>query len=113
MVFKAWKSHLGLRQFNAHSVELLQLSVMTKLLFCALVYRFCNSLELLSSEGRHVSLLRLARVFGQSAYLFAIAVLRTNPTRWLEHQLAKHIFYEQRKDRKNFFELLTTMHALG
>jgi hypothetical protein len=106
MIFKAWKSHLGLRQFNAHSAELLQLSVMTKLLFCVLVYRFCNSLELLSNNPRHVSLLRLARILGQSACLFASAVLHTNPARWLEHQLANHLFYEQRKDRKHFFELL-------
>ena len=106
MIFKAWKSHLGLRQFNAHSAELLQLSVMTKLLFCVLVYRFCNALELLSQGPRHVSLLRLARIIGQSACLFATALLGTNPARWLEHQLANHLFYEQRKDRKNFFELL-------
>jgi len=47
IIFKAWKSHLGLRQFNARSASLLRLSVMTKLLFCVSVYRFCQALELL------------------------------------------------------------------
>lgn len=106
MVFKAWKSHLGLGQFNARSASLLYLSVMIKLLFCALVYRCCNALELLGDGRRHVSLLRLARIIGQSACLFAAAIIRLAPEQWLEHHLSCHLFYEQRKDRKNFFELL-------
>jgi len=106
MVFKAWKSHLGLGQFNARSAGLLYLSVMIKLLFCALVYRCCNALELLGDGRRHVSLLRLARIIGQSACLFAAAIIRLAPEQWLEHHLSRHLFYEQRKDRKNFFELL-------
>ena len=64
MGFKAWKSHLGLGQFNARSAGLLYLSVMIKLLFCALVYRCCNALELLGDGRHHVSLLRLARIIG-------------------------------------------------
>jgi hypothetical protein len=111
MIFKAWKSHLGLRQFNAHSAGLLRLSVMIKLLFCALVYRFCNALELLGDGRRHVSLLRLARIIGQSACLFAAAVVRLAPEQWLEYHLSRHLFYEQRKDRKNFFELLAQVCA--
>ena len=111
MVFKAWKSHLGLCQFNAHSAGLLYLSVMIKLLFCALVYRFCNALELLGDGRRHVSLLRLARIISQSACLFAAAIVRLAPEQWLEHLLSRHLFYEQRKDRKNFFELLAQVCA--
>ena len=111
MIFKAWKSHLGLRQFNAHSAGLLRLSVMIKLLFCALVYRFCNALELLGDGRRHVSLLRLARIIGQSACLLAAAIVRLAPEQWLEYHLSRHLFYEQRKDRKNFFELLAQVCA--
>jgi hypothetical protein len=111
MMFKAWKSHLGLRQFNARSADLLRLSVMTKLLFCVLVYRFCNALELLGDGQRHVSLLRLARIIGQCACAFATAVLHLTPKRWLEHHLKSHLYYEKRKDRKNYFELLAEVDA--
>jgi len=107
MIFKAWKSHLGLRQFNARSASLVRLSVMTKLLFCILIYRFCNALELLGNGQEHVSLLRLARIMGQCACLFAAAVLHMSPAQWLEHHLKHHLFYDKRKDRKNFFELLS------
>ncbi len=111
MIFKAWKSHLGLRQFNARSDSLLRLSVMTKLLFCVLVYRFCQTLELLGDARRHISLLRLARIIGQCACLFAVAVLDLTPAQWLEHHLTHHLFYEQRKDRKNFFELFAELNT--
>ena len=114
MIFKSWKSHLGLRQFNARSACLLRLSVMTKLLFCVLVYRFCNALELLGDGQDHVSLLRLARILGQCAGLFAAAVLHMTPMQWLEHHLAHHLYYEKRQDRKNYFELVAELNgALG
>jgi hypothetical protein len=111
MIFKAWKSHLGLRQFNARSGSLLRLSVMTKLLFCVLVYRFCQALELLGDTRRHISLLRLARIIGQCACLFAVTVLELTPAQWLEHHLTHPLFYEQRQDRKNYFELLAELNA--
>ena len=106
IIFKAWKSHLGLRQFNARTATLLRLSVMTKLLFCILAHRCCNALELLDTGPRQVSLLRLARIMGQCACLFAAAILHLTPSQWLEHQLQHHLFYDKRKDRQNFFELL-------
>jgi hypothetical protein len=111
MIFKAWKSHLGLRLFNARTAALLQLSVMTKLLFCVLVYHFCNALELLGDGQRHVSLLRLARIIAHCGGLFAAAVLHLSPRQWLEHQLQHHLFYERRKDRKNYYELLAEVNA--
>jgi hypothetical protein len=111
MIFKAWKSHLGLRLFNTRSGSLLRLSVMTKLLFCILAWRFCNALELMGDGRRHVSLLRLARIMGQCACLFALAVTGLTPIQWLQHQLAHHAFYEQRKDRKNYFELLAQLNS--
>jgi len=107
IIFKAWKSHLGLRQFNARTASLLRLSVMAKLLFCVLVCRFCQALELLGEGQRHVSLLRLARIMAQCAGHLAAALLGMTPVQWLERQLNQHMFYEQRKDRKNYFELLT------
>lgn len=109
MIFKSWKSHLGLRQFNARSASLLRLSVMTKLLFCVLVYRFCNALELIGDGQNHVSLLRLARILGACAGLFAAAVLQMTPAQWLEHHLTHHLFYEKRTDRKNYFELVAEL----
>jgi hypothetical protein len=111
IIFKAWKSHLGLRQFNARSGSLLRLSVMTKLLFCVLVYRFCQALELLGDTRRHISLLRLARIIGQCACLFAVSILELTPAQWLEHHLTHHLFYEQRQDRKNYFELLAQLNT--
>jgi hypothetical protein len=111
IIFKAWKSHLGLRQFNARSGSLLRLSVMTKLLFCVLVYRFCQALELLGDARRHISLLRLARIIGQCACLFAAAILDLPPAQWLEHHLTHHLFYEQRQDRKNYFERFAQLNA--
>lgn len=106
IIFKAWKSHLGWSRCSARSAALLRLSVMTKLLFCVLVHRCCNALELLGDGIHHVSLLRLARIMSQCAAWFAAAVLQLTPLQWLEHHLESHLFYERRKDRKNFFELL-------
>jgi len=111
MIFKAWKSHLNFRQFNARSANLVRLSVMTKLLFCMLVYHFCNAIELLGNAPRHVSLLRLARILGQCACRIAAAVLQITPEQWLDYQLTQHMYYEPRKDRKNFFELLAALNA--
>ena len=106
MIFKAWKSHLGLRQFHCRSVKVLRLSVMTKLLFCVLVYRCCQSLELLCGRtDRHVSLQRLARIMANCACLIEAFLLDVSPERLWEHSLGQHVFYEQRRDRKNFCEL--------
>jgi hypothetical protein len=109
IVFKAWKSHLGFRELNCRSARLLRLSLMTKLLFCVLVYQASNHLELLATDTRHVSLLRLARICAECSCLVAAAILALSPRQWLAHQLNSHVFYEQRKDRKNFYELLAEL----
>jgi hypothetical protein len=109
IVFKAWKSHLGFRELNCRSARLLRLSLMTKLLFCVLVYQACNHLELIGSQARHVSLLRLARICAECSALIAAAILELSPQEWLAHQLDSHVFYEERKDRKNFFEMLAEL----
>jgi hypothetical protein len=105
-IFKAWKSHLGFRQLNCRTAELLGLSVMTKLLFCIAVYRLTDALELLGDGNDHVSMLRLARILGQCACWFSAAFLGISVPRWLDWHLRHHLFYERRKDRKNFYELL-------
>lgn len=107
IIFKAWKSHLGLRQLNCRTADLLGLSVMTKLLFCIAVYRLCDAIEWMGAVPRHVSLLRLARILGQCACWFAAALLGLSTARWLEWHLRHHLFYEIRKDRQNFYELLS------
>jgi hypothetical protein len=106
IIFKAWKSHLGLRELNCRTANLLRLSVLTKLLFCIAVYRLCDAIELLGEHGPHPSLLRLARILGQCACWFAATVLGVSLAQWLEWQLRQHAFYERRKDRKNFYETL-------
>jgi hypothetical protein len=111
MIFKAWKSHLRLRELNCRTANLLRLSVMTKLLFCIAVYRLCDALELLGDEQRQVSLLRLARILGECACWFAATILGVSMAQWLDWHLHRHLFYERRKDRKNFYELLAGIQA--
>ncbi len=60
--FKTWKSHLGLPHLNCRTPVLLELSVLTKLLFCALVCQLSDLLELNCPHGQHVSLLRLGHI---------------------------------------------------
>jgi DDE family transposase len=112
MIFKSWKSYLGLRQLNGRSPNLLRLSVMTTLLWCALTCHFCEVLETLCTPaGRHVSLLRLARVLARHSLCFAAVVLGLRVQTLLEFSLNRHIFYEQRLDRSHFYQLRTA--ALG
>jgi hypothetical protein len=110
VIFKAWKSHLRRRELNCRTADLLRLSVMTKLLFCISVYRSCDALELLGDDQHHVSLLRLARILGQCACWFAATCLGLSEAQWLDEQLRRQ-FYEPRKDRKNFYELLGQIQA--
>jgi len=114
IIFKAWKSHLGLRQINCRTADLLRLSVMTKLLFCIAVYRLCESIELLGHYPQHLSLLRLAKILGEFSSWFATIILDVSLPQWLQWHLQHHAFYEKRKDRKNFYEILAaTRTCLG
>lgn len=108
MIFKAWKSHLGLRQLNCRTADLLRLSVMTKLIFCIAVFRLCDAMELLGQHQRHWSLLRLARVLGNCSCWFAASVIGVSLPQWIQWHLSHHAFYETRKDRRNFYEILAT-----
>lgn len=107
IVFKTWKSHLGLRQLNCRTPVLLQLSGLTKLLFCALVCQLSDLLELHCAPQQHVSLLRLGHILGQCACWFSAVVLGLSVAQWVGFCVARHAFYEQRQDRKNFYELLS------
>jgi hypothetical protein len=110
MIFKAWKSHLGFGDFHCRSAMVLRLMVMTKLLFCVLVYRCCQTLELLCAQSdRHISLQRLARIMGAFAGLVQAKLLGILPQRLWEYSLETHIFYEQRTDRQNFSQLFANL----
>jgi hypothetical protein len=84
---------------------------MTKWLLCIAVYRLCDALELMGDEHRHVSLLRLARILGECACWFAATTLGVSMAQWLDWHLHHHLFYERRKDRRNFYEFLAQMQA--
>jgi hypothetical protein len=108
MIFKTWKSHLGLRRLNCRTAMLLELSVLTKLLFCALVCQLCDVLELHCSTGDHVSLLRLGHVLGQCGCWFSAKVLGLTVEQWVKFCLTRHCLYDARNDRKNYYQLLLT-----
>jgi hypothetical protein len=111
ILFKAWKSHLRYAELNQRTELLVRVSVLTKLLYCMVVAKFSDTLESLCGQQQHVSLLRVARMLGQCAGLFAAAVLQITPEAWLAHQARHHIFYEKRRDRQNFYELLKFVDA--
>jgi hypothetical protein len=81
IVFKTWRSHLGLRKLNCRTAALLELSVLTKLLFYGLVCQVCDALELQCAQGEHVSLLRLGHILGQFACWFSALVLGISVSR--------------------------------
>jgi hypothetical protein len=112
MMFKAWKSQLRLAELNYASERLLRLSVMTKLLFCALTHNTCASIEMLTTDDVHVSLLRLARILSDSALLIAAIVLDMPPSAFLSYLIASHAFYEHRSDRRCFPQAVADL-ALG
>ncbi len=107
IIFKTWKSHLGLRQLNCNTAVLLPLSVMTKLLFCVMVCPICDALELNCAANEPVSLLRLGHILGQCACWFCAAVVGISVSQWVKFCLTRHCLYEIRKDRKNYYQLLT------
>jgi len=107
IIFKTWKSHLGLRRLNCRTAVLVQLSVMTKLLFCVLVCQICDVLESNCAADEHVSLLRLGHILGQCACWFCATVLGISVSQWLKFCLTHHALYDQRDDRRNYYELLS------
>jgi len=56
VIFKTWKSHWDCAASTVAPPVLLQLSVLTKLVFCAVVCQLCDVLELRCPTEEHVSL---------------------------------------------------------
>lgn len=107
IVFKAWKSMLGFERLNFHSIRMLHISAALKLLLCVFSQSTAFRLETLAGmPEKHVSILRVARTFGDIKSLFMICFLGISPEKFLAFRLLKHSFYEHRKDRMNFFENL-------
>jgi len=105
-IFKTWKSHLGLRHLNCHSVDLLRLSALSKLLFCASVVGCCDALQARCTARRQISLLRMARSLAPCALLISAMLLHLTPEACLKKDLQCHLFYEVRSDRLNFYQRL-------
>jgi hypothetical protein len=115
LIFKTWKSHLRLRELNCRSPDLLRLSALSKLLFCASLVGCCVSLQALCSSQSHISLIRLGRALAACSLTLAASLLGLSPEHCLRRDLDSHLFYERRTDRKNFAQLLrwTNRYALG
>ena len=107
IIFKAWKSQLKITELNFSSDLMLRLSIMTKLLFCALTHRVCSCLELLSPKALHASLIRVARILADCAVFVAALILNVSVDKLFGLLLKSHAFYEPRKDRDNFIQLAT------
>ena len=112
--FKAFKSHLALADLADQCVEMIRLSVMTRLIFCAWVCRACHHLELQACPRQHTSLLRVASIFAGLGICFEAMVLGIPVTQLMTLLIDRHAYYESRKDRVNFQEALSNMgHPLG
>jgi hypothetical protein len=106
-LFKAWKSYLALTELNTRCLAMIHLSVVTKLLFCAFVYRTCRPIEItLGTAGRRVSLLRVAHILSALALCLEAAFVKLTPERLLVQLLDRHGFYERRPDRRSFPDML-------
>jgi hypothetical protein len=108
-VFKSWKSHLGLKQLNVHSESMLRLSIMSRLLFCALTLDIWADLEWRSPANKHASVLRVARVLSDCAALIACIVFRCSPAQLLDDLLRTHGFHVPRRDRQNVPQVVTAL----
>lgn len=113
LIFKTWKSHLGLRQLNCRSADLVRLSAMCKLLFCALMVGGGSSLAALCSGSRQISLLRWARTMAQYSLIIAARLLGISAEACFQHHLDQRLFYEVRLDRKNFDDLIRWANHCG
>jgi hypothetical protein len=113
IVFKAWKSMLALEKLNFHSERMLHISLALKLLLCIFIHGAAFSLEFASRRrGRHVSILRVARIIRDSLPLLMAQLLGVSPMELFEFRILRHSFYEHRKDRKNFYAKLYELSRL-
>ena len=114
-LFKAWKSYLNLTALSDQCLSMLRLSVMTKLIFCAFVYRTCQHIEIaINTQRRHVSLLRVANILSGLPICLEAAFVNLSPQQLLAQLIDKHAFYEQRHDRRSFQDdILAAQSPLG
>ena len=104
IIFKAWKSHLEIAGLNTASEALLNTSIAAKLVFCIITHKIHQSLEMLAPQKKHVSIIRVAKLISECATLFASIILNVPPDKLLAHLIENHVYYEQRKDRRNMQE---------
>jgi hypothetical protein len=109
-LFKAWKSYLALTELSDRCLAMIYLSVMTKLIFCAFVFRSCHNIEVsLDTPSRHVSILRVANILAPLALYIEAAFVNLTPQHLLTQLIDKHAFYEQRSDRLNFHDCIVAI----
>ena len=110
-LFKAWKSYLALTELNVRCLAMIYLSAVTKLIFCAFVYRTCHNIEVTSNTtGRHVSILRVANILAPVALCIEATFVNLTPQRLLAQLIEQHAFYEHRSDRRNFHDNIVSTH---
>jgi len=109
-LFKAWKSHLALTELSDRCLAMIHLSIMTKLIFCAFVYRTCHHIETVGGRTpRHVSILRISNVLSAVSLCLEAAFVKLTPQQLLDH----HAFYEPRRDRRHFQDHMLAALSLG
>lgn len=113
-LFKAWKSHLALTELSDRCLAMIHLSIMTKLIFCAFVYRTCHHVEIISDRiARHVSILRIANILSTVSLYLEAAFVNLSPRQLLAQLLDQHAFYEPRHDRPHFQNRMAAAMSLG
>lgn len=113
-LFKAWKSHLALTELSDRCLSMIHLSIMTKLVFCAFVYRTCHHIEIVQGRvARHVSILRIASILSDVSLCLEAAFVKLTPKKLLAQLLDKHAFYEHRRDRRHFQDRMLAAMSLG
>jgi hypothetical protein len=113
-LFKAWKSYLALTELSDRSLAMLHLSIMTKLIFCAFVYRTCHHIEIVhGTVTRHASILRTANILSAVSLCLEAAFVNLTPQRLLAQLLEQHAFYEPRHDRRHFQDHFLAVQSLG
>jgi hypothetical protein len=106
IVFKAWKSHLRLKNLNLGSESMLRVSIASRLLACALSYRITGSLEACAPPDQQVSILRVAKVLSGCTLLIMALLLKVSAEDLLQTLVANLTFYEERTDRINLQQRL-------
>jgi hypothetical protein len=111
IVFKAWESHLRLKEINAHSEPMLRPAVVAQLLHCTLMLWCWAKLQTRHASRRQTSLLRVARIVSACASLIACIIWRLTPEQMIGTLLATMSGHRKRNDRENLPELLANLCA--